>query len=166
MNNGRLKDSIYLSPTEGFRKVKDGHYAFFCEEAIAFRAIQKLFEPHEICTLKRVSFRRNDLVGLIIKKFSPLRERIFINLLLMHEVGIIHKVSRHWNGVRPTCTARGHFEGVRMEYLAPIFIFLILALNLSSLILICEIFLNKISETKIERKKLYQGRQQQLFHEI
>lgn len=132
-----------MSPTDGFQKVKDGHFAFFCEESTANRVIENIFVPHEICSLERIPLRRNDLIGYILKKFSPLRERFLINLLWMNEIGIIYKISRHWNGARPPCVSRGHFEGVRFEYLASIFLFLGFAHVLSLIILSVELLMNR-----------------------
>lgn len=154
LDTGRNKESFYMKPLDGFQKVKDGHFAYFCEEATAIRAIRESFESHEICTLKTVPFHRNELIGFIIKKYSPLRKRLFLNLLWMQEVGIIYKVSQHWNGVRPTCTSRGHFEDVRMEYLAPIFLFLIVAHILSLTLLFCELFVKYLQKMTIENVKV------------
>lgn len=141
-----------MTPTEGFQKVKDGHFAFFCEEPTANRYIRKLFELHEICDTRKVSFRRNDLVGIIVKKYSPLRERIFINYIWMIEVGIFYKVDRYWNDMNIMCTSQGHFEGVRLEYLVPIFGFLIFSYFLSIIILCIELCQAKMQKRKLKRK--------------
>lgn len=143
LDTGRDKESFYMNPTEGFQKVKDGHFAFFCEEPTANRFIRKIFEPHEICDTRKVSFKRNDLVGIVVNKLSPLRERFLINFLWMAEVGIEHKVYHYWNDMDLTCTTHGHFESVRLEYLAPIFGFLLFAYVLSIIILLIETFIMK-----------------------
>lgn len=136
-------ESFYLTPENGFRRVKQGHFAFFCEEPTANRYIRMLFEPHEICETKKVYFSRNDLAGFALKKFSPFRERIFLNYMWLSEVGIAKKILHYWNDKDIICKSSNHFESVRIEYLVPIFVLLLLAHVVSSFILVCEIFYKK-----------------------
>lgn len=141
-----------MTPTDGFRKVKEGHFAFFCEEPTANRFIKRLFEPHEICDTKKLFFRRNDLVGIVVNKFSPLRERLLINFLWMAEVGIMNKIQRYWNEKDIACVSHGHFGSVRLEYLVPTFGLLLLAYLSSIILLLCECLYKHHSE--IRKRKL------------
>lgn len=141
-----------MSSLEGFGKVRDGRFAFFCEEPIANRIIHNIFEPHEICEIRRVYFRRNELAGIIVKKYLPIRERFFINFLWMKEVGIVYKINHYWNKIELSCESNGHFDGVRLEYLATIFMFLLFAQILSIIILIYEIRIEKYAKCKIQNR--------------
>lgn len=101
-----------MNQTKCFQNVKQGNFVYFCKELRANRFIPKLFEPHEICDTRKLSFKRNDMIEFIARKYSTLRERFLINFLWISEVRIIYKINRHWN------------ESVRLIYLAPIFIVL------------------------------------------
>lgn len=131
---------MFISPYDGFRKVKDGNFAFYCQKSTAISVILKLFEPYEICDTKEIEFRQNPPAAIIVKKLSPLRERLLINWLWMNEIGITHKIIRHWNGILPSCESNGYFQSVRFEYVASIFILLIFAHILSFIICILECF--------------------------
>lgn len=128
-----------MSPAEGLQKVKNGNFAFFCEEPIADRIMRRSFESYEICETKKVYFQRNDHVGILIKQYSPLRERFVINFIWTREVGVFHQINYHWNGRKTTCKSNGHYRSVRLEYLTLVFIFLIVAYILSCIILLGEI---------------------------
>lgn len=144
-------ESFFIKPFDAFKRVRDERFAFFCEESIANHFINRLFEPHEICHIREVTFKRNDLLGLIVKKFLPLRERFFINFLWMTEVGIANKINRYWNGLKPTCHSTGHFEVVKLEYVLPAFGLLIIAYVTSTIILFIEIVSSKF--IKVKKKK-------------
>lgn len=146
-----------MDPYDGFRRVQSGRFAYFCEEPTANRVIANLFQSHEICQTITLSFRRNDPGGLILKKLSPFRKRFMINLLWMKEVGIFHKIYRHWNAAPPICQSYGHFESVRFKYLALVFLFLFFAQILSMIILFVEIFFSKLQKCK-QRKMYKMGR--------
>lgn len=90
-----------------------------------------------------MTFRRNDLIGIIVKKFLPFRERFLLNYLWMTEVGVVHKVYRHWNGIGTRCQSSGYFQSVRFEYVAPAFSALYLAHILSLTILAIEFRMKK-----------------------
>lgn len=135
---GQDINSILFDPLEGLRKIKEGHFAFYCEEAVALVIIPKLFDPHEICGTNQILFDRSSPAGVFIKRFSPLRERFLINFLRISEIGIRRKMLDHWNGVKPNCTSKGHFESLRIEYIAPALLFLAAAHLISLLILICD----------------------------
>lgn len=145
LNTGRNNESFFLSANAGFENVRQGNYAFFCEESEANRVIKNIFKRHEICETRKIPFQRNDPLGIILRKYSPLRERFSINFLWLHEVGIYLKIFRHWNGNKLTCISQGHYESVRLEYLAPIFWILILAHILSIILFVGEIFIKKCS---------------------
>lgn len=134
---------MFINPYDGFRRVKFGRFAFFCEEPTANRVIGKLFRSYEICQTIKLSLHRNEPGALVLKKLSPFRERFIINLLWMKEVGIFYKIYRHWNAITPICRSSGHFESVRFEYLAPIFLFIVFSHILSLIILFFEIYFDK-----------------------
>lgn len=123
--------------------MKEGHFAFYCEDAIAAFVIPKLFRPHEFCDTKEILFRREDPVGMIVKKFSPLRERILIDWLWRNEVGVSNRILRHWRLNSLKCESGGYFDRVRLQYVTPIFGFLVCSYFLSIFILIIEILKKK-----------------------
>lgn len=133
-------DSFFFDPFDGFRRVKNGHFAIYCDRAVASMVIPKIFEPHEICDTKQIAFRQTNPISLVLKKFSPLRERLFINWLRMKEVGIVHRILKYWNRGWPPCQSNGHFESVRIEYVFPIFLFLLVVYVVSIFILLIEIY--------------------------
>lgn len=66
----------------------------------------------------------------------------------MTEVGILFRINHHWNGIKLTGKSNGHFESVRIDYLAPIFIFLLVSYVLAVLILLYEICKYRYEEAK------------------
>lgn len=145
IDTGRDQESFFMNPSKGFYEVKKNNFAFLCEEPTANRYIRKIFKPQQICHVKKISFRRNDLVGIIVKKHSPLRERFLINFLWMTEVGIVHKVDRHWNGMKLRCEQNDHFHSVRIQYVAPALMLLAFIHFLSIVILISEVLIKKLN---------------------
>lgn len=139
LDTKRSNESFYLISYDGFEKVRQGHFGFLCQESFANRVVRNIFEPYEICETRRINFR-NEPVGIILKKYSPLRERFVINLLWLNEVGIHFKINLHWNGRKLKCLSHNHYESVRIEYLAPIFGILILAYISSIGILVVEMW--------------------------
>lgn len=134
-----FKRPAFLNTIDGFRRVKKGSFAFYCDRATALAIIPKLFEPHEICDTREVIFRKDYFVGIIVKKLSPLRERLLINWIRMREDGTVQKIAVHWNGASLQCTSTAYFESVRIEYVAPVFMFLVSVQVLCACILLCEI---------------------------
>lgn len=152
LDTGRNRETFFMDPFDGFRHVKSGHFAFFCEEPIANRVIGKIFRNFEICQTIKLSLHRRDPGALMIKKLSPFRERFVINFLWTKETGVFHKIFQHWNSLSRTCMSYDHFESVRFEYLAPIFIALALVYMMSLTILLSEICVNKILKYKMKQK--------------
>lgn len=138
-NTGRNMDSLFIGAYDGFREVKAGRFAFFCEEPIARQVMRKLFEPHEICSTKVISFQGTLNFGIVLKKFAPLRERLLINWIWVNEVGITRRIFLFWNTPKLVCTYEGHFESVRIEYVALIFLLLFSSFVLAIVILMLEI---------------------------
>lgn len=141
--SGQNFNSFFMGAYEGFERVRKGHFAFYCEEPVAQIIIPKLFDPHEIYNLNRIGFQSNDLVGIIVRKSSPLRERFLINWIRLSEAGIYHKIIKHWNNPQNIDSfSRAHFEGVRFEYVVPIFFCLLLAQVFTMLLLFVEIIID------------------------
>lgn len=138
LKNNQNVSSILMDPREGLQRVKRGHFAFYCDESTATAIIPNLFDPHEICETHEFQFNTSYLTGVYVKKYSPLRERLTINFLRISEIGIRRKVSQYWNRVKPKCKSNGHFESVRIEYIAPIFLLLLGFQIFSIVILFCE----------------------------
>lgn len=139
---------------DGIQKVRDGHFAFFAEELRAYQEIINYYQPHEICDTKIISISIDDSIGIIVKKYSPLRESFLINFLWMKEVGIFYKIHMYWNGKKLSCISRGHYESVRIEYLAPVFLILVLVYVISLFILICEIIIKLWSRKEVQNNQV------------
>lgn len=144
MSTGRNLQDFFLDPYEGFRRVKDGHFAFYSEESAANEVIPKLFQPHEICGIREIAYRSNFPVGVMVKRSSPLRERLLLNWIRIDEIGIAHKILSHFNGIKPVCSTKGHFESIRFEYVAPIFLFLFSIYICSFCIFLLELIVSKL----------------------
>lgn len=127
-----------MEPYEGFKRVKEGRFAFYCEKATALSVIRRLFDPHEVCDTKEIVFRKNIPVVIALKKFSPLRERFLINWLRMIESGIVRKKLLDWNIEMPKCASQNYYESVRFEYAAPVFLFLVTSYFVSVCLLALE----------------------------
>lgn len=118
--------------------VKNNNFAFYCEKSEALGIIERYFEPHEVCDTKEILFRQNDFAAIVVRKFSPYRERFLINRLWMKEVGIARRIIKYWNKEWPSCQSREHFESVRIEYVTSMFLFLIATYILSMSLLATE----------------------------
>lgn len=143
LNSGRSKSSFQYSMYEGMMRVRQGHFAFFCDDMKAYREIGKYFAPHEICDTMKILLRADDLAGIIVQKSSPLREVFLSNFLWLKEVGIHRKIHVHWNGRRHACTSLGHYESVRIEYVSSIFLFLFSTFFISFFLMIGEIVIRR-----------------------
>lgn len=128
-----------MNSTFGFTKVKQKYFAFHSEQSVANTVIPKLFEPHEICDTKRITFRPSTHNGIIIRKGSPFRERFKINWLRMLEAGIANRRTEHWEGRKFQCISNAHFESVDFNYVLTIFFLLFIAFVIALLILLCEL---------------------------
>lgn len=127
----------------GLRKVKDGNFAFFCEQLTADIIISKLFSQHEMCDTKQILFRRHYPSGVVVKKSSPFRERFTLNWIRMHEIGIKNKIMKYFYWSKITCNFKAHFTSVRLEYVSSIFLFLFIAYFVSICIFSGEIFIGQ-----------------------
>lgn len=140
-----------MEPFAGFELVQQGNFAFFCEEPTANRVIGLLFTEFEICETRKIAFQRNDPGGIILQKYSPFRERFVINFLWMKECGIFNKIYRHWNGFKLSCVSHGHYESVRIEYIASIFWIFIGAHGVAMCILISEAITNRMKKYRLKK---------------
>lgn len=150
-NTGRPVESYHMNPYEGLERVRTSNFAYYCEQSTARALIKKLFEPHEICDTKEIEYETFFSLGIIVKKHSPLRERLLLNWIWMFEIGIYNKIWRHWNQPMPPCSLI-NFKSVRLEYDAPIFIFLAAAYIVSFGILIFELIYSWLTKRKTEAK--------------
>lgn len=142
-NKNRLYETFFMEPYDGFDKLRNGEFALYCERAVAISMMRKFFELHEICDTKTIDFRKNELSGLVVKKYFPLRERLTINWLRIKEVGIVQRISNYWIGKFPSCKMVEHYESVRFEYVAPVYLFLIISYILSIFVLTYELVMEK-----------------------
>lgn len=120
------------------KKVKGERFAFHCEQSTAYSIIPTLFEPHEICETREITFlsRSNHVV---LRKRSPFVDRFAINWYWIREVGITRKKRRHWEGEFPECFINAHFDNVSLSYIMPLFFLLIFTYLASLGIFVCEI---------------------------
>lgn len=79
----------------------------------------------------------------MVKKASSFRERLILNWMRIDEIGIAHRIFIHFNGKRPVCSSKGHFESIRLEYVAPAYLFLFSIYVCSILILFVEVCISK-----------------------
>lgn len=128
---------------DGLEEVRKGNFAFYCEQSTAGIVILERFENFEMCNLNMIELMNNNVVGVVVRKHSPLRERLLINWIRLSENGIVSRVVRHWYPERVKCNANGHFQSVTFEYVAPIFFYLIFSQLLAVFILIIEIVVSK-----------------------
>lgn len=136
--SGRNVDTFFMDAFEGLRNVRKGHFAYFCDEPIARQVIRQLFDPYEICDTKTIPYIKTIPTAIAVKRFSPLLENLAINWMWMNEIGMVDRILRRRNSGRLTCISKTHFEGVRLEYMAPIFSSLILSYAVSLGILVVE----------------------------
>lgn len=136
----KINDTTFV----GLQKMKEEPFAFYCEGIIARFYISRLFKAHEICDTMKIVFPDNGVVGVLMNKLSPFRERFSINFLWMVETGIVHKVKTHWLGKRVYCQSKNHFEQVGMRYVAILLLFLLFSYLLSLMIFFMEVYLNKV----------------------
>lgn len=151
-NSSRDRNLFFMDAYEGFKRVRRGHFAFYCEEPIARFVAPKLFHPHEICNINKISFQSNDLAGIIVRKHSPFRERFLINWLRFYEAGITNKILKHWNPRGPRCVSKSHFESVRLEYILPILICLVSIQCATVIIVLIE---NAIQKRNLPRTRVF-----------
>lgn len=128
-----------MSAYEGFRKVREGRLAFECEEKPAYVLMAKIFEPHQICDTKTVTFRPSYKNGVILKKNSPFRERLSINWRWLREIGVFGKHKRIWMIPKPVCISNYYYKSIEFNYIAPLIVLLLSTNVFSFIILLCEI---------------------------
>lgn len=139
LSSGRSLESFFMSANEGFRRARGGSFAFYCERSVALTAIPRIFEPSEVCDTKEILFRRDDPIGIVMKKFAPLRERLLINWIWMNEIGLVRQTLRYWSVSKLSCQTKGRFLRVEFEYIAAMYTFLAAAYVLSLCCLVAEI---------------------------
>lgn len=137
-----------MKPYVGLRKVKDGRFAFYCEQLIAEQIIPKLFNSHEMCDTKKIPFRRHFPIGIIINKLSPFRERLFRDWMWLSETGINNQALKFWQRVRIACDFKAYFSSVRFEYLSSLFLFLYIAHVMAFCLLCVEIIVDKLNKMR------------------
>lgn len=108
---------------------------------------------------RELKFQKNDLSGIILKKYSPFRERFLINYLWIRETGIYDK----WNVMKGNKMHNvSQYQSYRNEYLAPNFRIFLTTQIFSFCILIAEYFTytyNKYKWNKMTLKNVISYRQ-------
>lgn len=141
-------ESFLMGAKEGFRRVKEEHFAFHCGATTAFSIIPKLFDQRQICDIRSIVFQPHTKNGLIVKKNAPFRERLAINWHWTVEIGIAYRHVRYWEGRKPACTSDCHFKGIGPRYVSPLLLLLLLAFAFSIILLICEVIAGRIRKNK------------------
>lgn len=142
-----------MSSYEGFLKVRNGHFAFHCEDKSAHVLMAKMFDPHQICDTKTVMFRPSFKNGVILKKKSPFRERLSINWFRLREIGILGKHKKIWITPKPTCISSYYYKSIEFKYIAPLIVLLLSINILSFIILLCEIAFTRTHRNLISRQQ-------------
>lgn len=97
------------------------------------------FDQSEKCQIHEISFRVGRYLGVVVGKNSTFRERAAINLIWMHETGIILKHKRFWEKPKPLCTSKSEiFRSVSFSDIGAIVIVLLTVIGLSIIVLIGE----------------------------
>ncbi|XP_034234259.1 ionotropic receptor 75a-like [Thrips palmi] len=117
------KRRLFLSMTEGVRRLQDGLFAFVAMDSPLYGHIQATFEEHEKCDLAEIdgysSLRHPNLVT---RRDSPITHLFKIKLLLQWERGLRARFILRSLYSKPRCDAQGarftsmSFVGARSSY--------------------------------------------------
>ncbi|KAB0803615.1 hypothetical protein PPYR_00585 [Photinus pyralis] len=93
----------FLKAREGLEKVKLGAYAFHTQTSTGYPIVERTFEERAICELAEVQLYKPVYANMALAKKSPLRELFLYCNLHQMEVGILHRLRRHWDARKPQC---------------------------------------------------------------
>lgn len=145
-----MSKALYLDVREGVEKLRNGLFAFYCEAPVCYDIISNTFQSYEICDLKEIDSGNKFKAGLILSKYSPMREIVSRNILRLYENGIFKKHKMFWYGTKPHCRQNDFITSVGYEYVGPLFFSLFVAYITAILILILEL----ISMAMSRRRKI------------
>lgn len=129
--------------TQGLDRVRVGGYAYQCEAYEAYAYIRKTFAPVEMCDLNEIYMRPKMLVGYLANKRSPYLELFKQKFRKFRETGIQSKYNRRWLPAKPACLVDSFVFSVGMEYVAPLFLFLAIAMAVCFAVLAVELAVHR-----------------------
>lgn len=119
----------------GLDRVRRGGHAYHCEDTHAYTYIRKTFDPVEMCDINEIYLRNKMLVGYMSNKQSPYLELFKTKFRKFRETGVLSKYNRRWMPEKPACLVESFVFGVGLEYVGPLFMFLVCAMMLCVLML-------------------------------
>ncbi|KAH8270634.1 hypothetical protein KR018_012552 [Drosophila ironensis] len=127
--NKRPPEEIWLSTERGVQWVRDHPgFVYITGVATAYEFVRKLFLPHQICELNEIPLRDASSTHTVVAKGSPYAELLRLNELRILETGIHFKHVRYWMPTKLHCYQHNHTVAVGLEYAAPLFILLLVAI--------------------------------------
>ena len=132
------KENNFLNVTTGLKLVKKGGFAFHLDTSYGYGVVKKTFDDDEICEM--LLFATRPCFPAVAKK-SPLKELFTVGIQRLREAGIIDYQNKKFTTKKPKCTTSNtEVKPVDIKQSWSIFIFLALAIAVSFVLLIGEMF--------------------------
>ncbi|CAH1402942.1 unnamed protein product [Nezara viridula] len=133
----------WIELMSGIQKVKLERSALYAQDTNLYRAIENSFKNSDICALAEIEIVLI-WASTVIRKKSPYKELFYQGMILTHENGLLNRAIKNWQAQRPTCFAQNESPTVSLEAIVIAHIIYTLGLLLSFLLLILEIYINKM----------------------
>ncbi|GAB0096805.1 uncharacterized protein DMENIID0001_123730 [Sergentomyia squamirostris] len=109
------KKDKFMHKTEGIARMRKGLFAFHTEAGAGYKMIEETFFEHEKCGLIEVDFLKVPYPWYCIKKRSPYKDIIKVQLFKLREHGIQSREIDKIYTKKPECSSQGKtFESVRL----------------------------------------------------
>ncbi|XP_034950704.1 ionotropic receptor 75a-like [Chelonus insularis] len=148
-NKNRLKGEFYLAE-EGYKRVRKGGFAFYCDFAIGYKIIEETFNDDEICELQEILVIKPHVkTWSVVSKNSPFKKMFTYGYRKIVEHGISKRLYPIWHHRKPICPEAHNSKPSPMNFndFCPALFFLLIGVGVSIIILAVECLHNKFFES-------------------
>ncbi|XP_067644314.1 ionotropic receptor 75a-like [Eurosta solidaginis] len=135
---------IWMPLKKGILRVRDQPgFVFGFEASTGYFFVKRYYKPYEICDLNELLFRPEKSLYSQVHKNSSYKEVTKQKIIRILETGVSIKLHRHWVQTTLECFDSNFIVEVGMEYMAPLFMLLLVTYFLVIGILLLEILHKK-----------------------
>ncbi|XP_077293110.1 ionotropic receptor 64a [Arctopsyche grandis] len=141
------KINNFFHPDEGLQMVKNGGFAFFVDNAVAYKIIADTFSEQQVCELSEINLFPTQKTMAIVQKHSPFRKLVTYGLRKVAESGLMARQMSIWSAKRPKCVKSidsSKFNVTIIEF-SSVLIFLLIGMIFSVFFLFLEIVNRKFN---------------------
>ncbi|XP_058456998.1 glutamate receptor ionotropic, NMDA 1-like [Malaya genurostris] len=146
------KYTPFVELEEGVRKIRQGLYAFFVEQALCYKVISETFQEDEKCDLREIDYLDWTHPHYVSRKNFSFGEMFRHELFKLREFGIEVREYGMIYSKKPKCTGSNSFVPVSLMDVWPAMLCLGWGFGFSAGLLLLELLLSHVRKRQLSRK--------------